>query len=146
MLTACSPVSPSVGWPPLSKRTIWNCCTRYTSTLSRPPSNILFFFIFFLLPHIRISVNKPTIPWKNYGGINGGRGRVVPANSRGGHPRRGHVFLPWYVKRNGFSLFFVVKRSFTIFRLYFYIRDRGLLEIILIDRWYRVWMNSKDNK
>lgn len=145
MLTACSPVSPSVGWPPLSKRTIWNCCTRYTSTLSRPPSNILFFFIFFLLPHIRISVNKPTIPWKNYGGINGVEEglfqRILEVATL-----VAHVFLPWYVKRNGFSLFFVVKRSFTIFRLYFYIRDRGLLEIILIDRWYRVWMNSKDNK
>lgn len=136
MLTACSPVSPSVGWPPLSKRTIWNCCiyTRYLGRLL-----ISFFPSFFFLPHthtrILINLNYSLFRGKITAGLMKLEGKgcsseflgwvirsfllirstFLTSFSRGSHPRVSSMIRK--------AIFFVVKYLFydiSRFRLYFY--------------------------
>lgn len=174
MLTACSPVSPSVGWPPLSERTIWNCtCTIHPRYLGR--LLISFFSSFFFYSHVIISslYNRLFVRGKITEGLMESRKGCCSEFSAGllekGKLFRSFLLIPdptfarlsyrlfegwppssptcffWYVKWNGFSLSFVVKRfiscNFAI-SIYSYIRNGGFrrFEIILINQWYPMMM------
>lgn len=146
----------------------------YTSTLSRPTSNILFFFIFFFTPTLLyLRYNRLFARGKITEGLMESRKGCCSEFSAGllekGKLFRSFLLIPdptfarlsyrlfegwppssptcffWYVKRNGFSLSFVVKRfiscNFAI-SIYSYIRNGGFrrFEIILINQWYPMMM------